>query len=292
MQFDSVGGKVQLPGGNHLETDRPPFNPELEQAMIELSSSDTPEGRIKTYKALLASELILPIWNATDEAGQVTGPIKPIWIGVPQANVLPAFTAWNAVKRWKLVTQAPSFVVLRGQGVFAAACEVGSSWVWINPNGPIDMRINATDMVILAIGAVPGPKPVPDTSLMEVERDTFAVFGPPTDPPAEALVADLSRALEGCSHVQRAFLFQATVGAGSRLTLGIVFDRNPNESMVGDVMRSIGPAVRELMQGGPFLDMVVLQGETLSSVESAVKPFFKRVRLAPRWWFSRRSREE
>ena len=261
-------------------------NPALVQAMLELRESDIPTTRAKALDALKRSVLIIAMGPETDASGVVTDPVTIMSLVGPQGKDVPTFTDVDAVRRWKLASRVQSVLGLRAPGVCVHAQGINAETVSINPDGPIGMVLGRAEIAMLASYVVPALEDQGPT-WMNIERDEYLSLGHPIESLPEAVVIDLHRALEACPEVDRAFLFQASVGDESPVALGLTFVNKPTQSSLDKVGRAIGPALQGRMQG-PFMDMVVLQGNLLRSVEAQVTPFFKR-RRSTRWPPWRRS---
>jgi hypothetical protein len=263
-----------------VEFDRPPFNPDLVRALHELVISETPAARRAVYEAIVQSELILPTWNKVSGWGNrpdPKDPVRPLWIGSKEGNVLPVFTDWRAVTQWQLRAGPKSFATLSGRGIFAAAVAIDASLVLINPDGPIGLPVGRAEIDILASGAIPDGAYDVNAKAIIVEVETYVCLGPAIEPPPDELVLNLNRVLTGCADVGKAFFFEASFGRGSQLTLGLAFTKQPSGARVDAVMHQIGRAITGLGPG-KYMDSVVLQGDLLRSVERTVPPFFEQGR--------------
>src|SRR5437870_7583681 len=118
------------------------INHDLVRAIHEVAASDTPTSRIAMCKALLASQLLVRLWNKDPEAIQKKEPIQPVVLLLGEGPALPAFTGWNAVERWPDRAAPATFVTHQAQGVFVLARGINAAIVLINPSGPIGIPID------------------------------------------------------------------------------------------------------------------------------------------------------
>ena len=116
-------------------------NHDLVRAIHEVAASDTPTSRIAMYKALLASQLLVPLRNKDPEAIQKKEPIQPVVLRLGEGPALPAFTGWNAVERWPDRAAPATFVTHQAQGVFVPARAINAAIVLINPSVPVGIPI-------------------------------------------------------------------------------------------------------------------------------------------------------
>ena len=89
------------------------------------------------YKALLTSQLLVPLRNKDPEAIHKKEPIQPVVLRLGEDPALPAFTGWNAVERWPDRAAPATFVILQAQGVFVLATGINAAIALINPSGPM-----------------------------------------------------------------------------------------------------------------------------------------------------------
>jgi hypothetical protein len=250
------------------------------RAIHELVISDTPAARRAVYEALVRSELILPTWNKVRGWGNrpdPKDPVRPLWIGGKEGNVLPVFTDWRAVNQWRLKAEPNSFAIASGRGICVVAVGIDASLVLINPDGPVGLPVGRAEIDILASGAIPGDAFDVNMRLISGEKDTYVSLGPAIEPPPDQLVTNLNGVLEVCADVGRAFFFEASFGRGSQLTLGLAFTKQPSRARFDEVLHKIAPAIKGLGPG-KYMDTVALQGDLLRSVEGKVSPFFKQGR--------------
>lgn len=249
-----------------------PTNPRLLNAMNMVARNDNPDTRQALYKAILEANFVLPLPEAPDghPGGLVdidaASPLNLVLLQDLNGRVvLPAFTDTTALLAWDQAV--PAYVAFPAPMLFQAANNEQIQAIVVNVAGPTGGEISASEIAILAQGALPQP----DNSYAFPE-DTELIIRYPENLPPDALLSMLHSGLKAQPGIESAYLVDVIFPDGeAHLLVAVAFSTLPNEATLSIAMQDLIMSVQPAVQPELRLDFMVLMPDNDDAVSAAVR---------------------
>lgn len=251
----------------------------LVEAMKAVATDDTPQSRQRLYAELLRGELLVPSADAAEGRGyRVPGGGGDRYEPVPDKDaagqvVWPVFTDTAAMEGWR--REGGTYVTVEFRELCRMLIASGAAALAINPAGPVRGAVTRTEAELLAHGKAPQWSGR-GTATWSVEGETHMLIDAPPRPPREEMIVALADELARHPEVAAAYVFHLAAGAApAHPCVGVELLAAIADSDGEALLDAAGAAARQGIGEGEFIDVMILDAETLAAVRRVADPFYK-----------------